>query len=128
MIIWINEKKHSKNLLNKRVQNEIMLCKSWQNDAIPTHLSEKISGRSISCCEMALKCLMSSSLWNCNFSTFCVRAFDFNALAITHAFVFVVTTHTVVLQITVLLLQEVVVARQIQKICSCFCLILPCHD
>ena len=34
----------------------------------------------------------------------CVRAVDFNAMAITHAFVFVVTTHTVVLQITVLLL------------------------
>ena len=34
----------------------------------------------------------------------CVRAVDFNAMAITHAFVFVVTTHTVVvLQITVLL-------------------------
>ena len=32
-----------------------------------------------------------------------MRAFELNALAITHAFVFVVTTHTVVLQITVLL-------------------------
>jgi len=63
----------------------------------------------------------------------CVRAVDFNAMAITHAFVFVVTTHTttvVVLQITVLLLGggSGGMARQIQKICSCFCLILPCHD
>ena len=45
----------------------------------------------------------------------CVRAVDFNAMAITHAFVFVVTTHTVVLQITVLLLQEVVVGETDSK-------------
>ena len=44
-----------------------------------------------------------------------MRAFELNALAITHAFVLVVTTHTVVLQITVLLLQEVVVGETDSK-------------
>ena len=65
----------------------------------------KTSGRSISCCETGVEIfnvlllhLTKLQLLNC------VRAVDFNAMAITHAFVFVVTTHTVVLQITVLLL------------------------